>query len=314
MVTILQFLRQHHFFPEYATAWMLKELDSFDKRPSDAFYLTDEVKEDIKELCPFWDGRTTLDKGYALMPELYHQIHEAGIIRAEGNLTSGDAHIAVNNEKILSIGIKGYLEEVTNQRKALDLTDYSNLKKEQFYKSVEIAIGAISTFILRFSEMAKELSEEEKNFARASELFTISENCRQIASNPPNNFYQGLQLTYFLQLILQIESNGHSLSLGRMDQYLYPLYKKDLESGAITMDFARELLECTWVKLLAVKKIRSWSHTKFSAGGPLYQNVTIGGQTVDGQDAVNPLSYLILESVGNTNLHNLTYQLDTIRI
>lgn len=167
---------------------------------------------------------------------------------------------------------------------------------------MEIAIGAISTFILRFSEMAKELSEEEKNFARASELFTISENCRQIASNPPNNFYQGLQLTYFLQLILQIESNGHSLSLGRMDQYLYPLYKKDLESGAITMDFARELLECTWVKLLAVKKIRSWSHTKFSAGGPLYQNVTIGGQTVDGQDAVNPLSYLILESVGNTKL------------
>lgn len=126
-------LKAAPFFPEYATAWMLKELDSFDKRPSDAFYLTDEVKEDIKELCPFWDGRTTLDKGYALMPELYHQIHEAGIIRAEGNLTSGDAHIAVNNEKILSIGIKGYLEEVTNQRKALDLTDYSNLKKKNSF-------------------------------------------------------------------------------------------------------------------------------------------------------------------------------------
>ncbi len=295
-------LKAAPFFPEYATAWMLKELDSFDQRPGDAFYLTDKAKEEIKDLCTFWEGRTTLDKGYALMPKLFHQIHEAGIIRAEGNLTSGDAHIAINNEKVLNNGIQGYLDEIRDKRQQLDLTDYTELKKEQFYKSLEIAVGAIAIFIKRFATLAYVLSEQEKDFERMLELKTISENCHWIANKPPVNFYQGLQLTYFLQLILQIESNGHSLSLGRLDQYLYPLYKKDMEKGNLTRAFASELLECTWVKLLAVKKIRSWSHTKFSAGGPLYQNVTIGGQTSHGEDAVNPLSYLILESVGKTKL------------
>ncbi len=103
-------------------------------------------------------------------------------------------------------------------------------------------------------------------------------------------------------LCCKIESNGHSVSLGRMDQYLYPFYKQDKQEEKITDDFVMELLENTWIKLLSFLKIRSWSHTRFSAGSPLYQNVTIGGQTVTGEDAVNELSYLILRSVGETKL------------
>jgi pyruvate formate-lyase/glycerol dehydratase family glycyl radical enzyme len=137
---------------------------------------------------------------------------------------------------------------------------------------------------------------------RKQELLVISRNCRHIAEKPPETFYQALQLTLFLQLVLQIESNGHSLSFGRLDQYLYPFYEKDLKAGALTPKFVMELLECTWIKILNVRKIRSWSHTRSSAGGPLYQNVTIGGQTIDGKDAVNELSYLILRSVGKTRL------------
>ena len=131
---------------------------------------------------------------------------------------------------------------------------------------------------------------------------TIAENCQQIAYHPPQNFYQALQLRYFVQLVLQIESNGHSVSLGRMDQYLNPFYSADKLTGKITEEFATELLENTWIKLLSINKIRPWSHTRFSAGGPLYQNVTIGGQTTDGKDAVNELSFLILRSVGNMKL------------
>lgn len=295
-------LKSAPFFPEYATKWMLKELETFDKRPGDAFYLTEDVKQDIRELCPFWDGKTTLDKGYAIMPEQYHRIHEAGIIRAEGNLTSGDAHIAINNKKVLSIGIKGYLEEVKAYRDKLDLTDYEGLKKEQFYKALTIGLEAITAFILRFADLAFEQANDTEDKGRKSELLRIGEQCKWIALNPPETFYQALQLTYFLQLILQIESNGHSLSLGRLDQYLYPFYARDMQNGTLTKEFASELLECTWIKLMAIKKIRSWSHTKFSAGGPLYQNVTIGGQTPEGKDAVNALSYLILESVGKTKL------------
>ena len=290
------------FFPEYAVGWMVDELDSFEKRSGDAFYPTEEVKREIRELSAYWEGKTTVEKSYALMPEKYREIHDSGIIRAEGNMTSGDAHIAVSDEKILKIGLTGYIEEVRKYRAGLNLAFYEDLKKEQFYKAVEIALGAFRTFIRRFADLASEMSLTEKDPARKKELDTIAGNCRHISEYPPENFYQALQLVYFVQLVLQIESNGHSMSLGRMDQYLYPFFRQDKDAGMITGEFAMELLECTWVKLLAIRKIRPWSHTRFSAGGPLYQNVTIGGQTPDGIDAVNELSFLILRSVGYTRL------------
>ncbi|WP_321148260.1 pyruvate formate lyase family protein, partial [Serratia nevei] len=119
---------------------------------------------------------------------------------------------------------------------------------------------------------------------------------------PPETFWQALQLCYFIQLILQIESNGHSVSFGRMDQYLYPWYRREVElSESLPRTRAIELLQGCWLKLLEVNKIRSGTHSKASAGSPLYQNVTIGGQNWQGgkaHDAVNGLSYAILESCG----------------
>ncbi|MEN8117617.1 MAG: formate C-acetyltransferase/glycerol dehydratase family glycyl radical enzyme, partial [Bacteroidota bacterium] len=165
-----------------------------------------------------------------------------------------------------------------------------------------ISIKAFQVFIKRYSDLSISLKEKESDDARKKELQTIAENCELIAHQPPRNFYQALQLTYFIQLVLQIESNGHSVSLGRMDQYLYPFYLTDRLTGKISEEFASELLENTWIKLLSINKIRPWSHTRFSAGGPLYQNVTIAGQTTDGSDAVNELSYLILQTVGNMKL------------
>ena len=107
---------------------------------------------------------------------------------------------------------------------------------------------------------------------------------------------------WLVHLCLQIDSNGHSLSYGRMDQYLDPYYEKDLKEGRITEEAACELLTNLWLKTYTINKIRSWSHTRFSAGSPLYQNVTVGGQTPDGKDAVNPMSFLILRSVAQTRL------------
>ena len=176
------------------------------------------------------------------------------------------------------------------------------VKKDHFYNALAISVEALQVFIKRYSNLALSLSSNEENLNRKLELQVISENCARLAHKTPQNFYQALQLTYFVQLVLQIESNGHSVSLGRMDQYLLPFYQNDKISGNISEDFASELLENTWIKLLSINKIRPWSHTRFSAGGPLYQNVTIGGQTTDGQDAVNDLSFLILDSVGKMKL------------
>jgi pyruvate formate-lyase/glycerol dehydratase family glycyl radical enzyme len=295
-------LRAAPIFPEYVTSWIIKELDEFDKRPGDAFFVTGKQKEELREICSQWDGETLIERGYSLMSPLNREIHDSGIIRAEGNLTSGDAHIAVNFGKILENGLGGYLKHIENVHSSVPPKDPDLQKKHDFYKSLEISLRAFQTFIKRYESLANELSLSEDDKKRKAELQGIANVCRNISANPPEGFYEALQLTCFVQLVLQIESNGHSVSLGRMDQYLNKYYKNDLLTGRIDKDFALELLENTWLKLLSVNKIRSWSHTRYSAGGPLYQNVTIGGQTTDGKDAVNELSFLILDSVGRMRL------------
>ncbi len=289
-------------FPEYAVDWLPEEMNELDKRPGDAFFLTDQHKEDLVDIAAWWKGKVLYDKGRALMSQELRDIQDASIIKATGNLTSGDAHIAVDFYKILATGLNGYLDEISHHHRKVKLFEQEGIRKDHFYKALTISIKSFQAFILRYQVLSIALSKTIKDPVRSEELITISNNCKVIAEQPPENFYQALQLVYFVQLILQIESNGHSVSLGRMDQYLYPFYKEDILKGKITNEFVAELLENTWIKLLSINKIRPWSHTRFSAGGPLYQNVTIGGQTVDGLDAVNELSFLILQSVGRMKL------------
>lgn len=289
-------------FPEYAVDWLPEEMDSLDKRPGDAFFITDEHKKELVEIAAWWKGKVLYDKGRALMSQELRDLQDSAIIKATGNLTSGDAHIAVDFYKILDIGLNGYLDEISSFHKQVKRYEQDGVRKDHFYTALTISIRAFQEFVHRFQELALQQAESSTNPARKAELITISNNCMVIAERAPENFYQALQLVYFVQLILQVESNGHSVSLGRMDQYLYPFYKYDILKGNLTDEFASELLENTWIKLLSVNKIRPWSHTRFSAGGPLYQNVTIGGQTTEGLDAVNELSFLILHSVGKMKL------------
>jgi pyruvate formate-lyase/glycerol dehydratase family glycyl radical enzyme len=289
-------------FPEYAVDWLPKEMDGLHKRTGDAFYITKDQKKELLEISSWWKGRVLYDKGRAMMSQELCDLQDSAIIKATGNLTSGDAHIAVDFYKILSIGLSGYLGEIESYHRQVKRSTREGIRKDQFYTALTISIKAFQFFIRRYHELACTLSNEEPDRNRKTELLTISRNCEFIADHAPENFYQALQLVYFVQLVLQIESNGHSVSLGRMDQYLYPYYRKDCLTGKAANDFFAELLENTWIKLLSINKIRPWTHTRFSAGGPLYQNVTIGGQKADGSDAVNELSFLILDSVGNMKL------------
>jgi pyruvate formate-lyase/glycerol dehydratase family glycyl radical enzyme len=295
-------LRAAPIFPEYVTSWIIKELDEFDKRPGDAFFINEDQKNNLKEICGWWEGKTLIEKGYSIMSPINREIHDSGIIRAEGNLTSGDAHIAVNFEKILDMGLGGYLRSIEKMQDSIEDSDIRFFEKENFYNALATGLRAFQSFIRRFEKLALELADCETGAVRQKELLVISRICGNISEKAPAGFYEALQLTWFVQLILQIESNGHSVSLGRMDQYLYRFYKNDLLAGKIDEDFARELLENTWIKLHSINKIRSWSHTRYSAGGPLYQNVTVGGQTIEGKDAVNELSFIILDSVGRMKL------------
>ena len=288
--------------PEYAMDWVIAELDEFDKRPGDRFTITEQAKQTLRDIAPFWLNDTLKTRGLALMPPASRRFYDLGIIHPEGNITSGDAHLAVNYRRVLAEGLGAYKARTQQQLAALDLTDAADLKKSYFYRAIVIVIDAVIGFARRHAALAAELATTEPDDQRAAELRELSRILRVVPEGPATTFHEAVQSLWLTHVCLQIESNGHSLSYGRLDQYLYPYYAHDLAAGRITPDTATELLTNLWLKTITVAKIRSWSHTRFSAGGPLYQNVTVGGQTTDGRDAVNPLTHLVLRSVAQTRL------------
>ena len=289
-------------FPEYTMEFVLNELDLFEKRDGDVFYITEETKQQLRDIASFWENNNLRARGEALLPEEVSVFMETGVFGMEGKLNAGDAHLAVNYEKILAFGLKGYEERVKDLKAKLDLTDPDSIDKNIFYKAVLIVIEAVHQFAQRYSKLSQELADREKDSKRKAELLEISRICAKVPYEPATSFYEAVQSVWFIQLILQIESNGHSLSYGRFDQYMYPYYIKDIQEKVITKDEALELLTCLWIKTLTINKVRSQAHTLSSAGSPMYQNVTIGGQTPDKKDAVNELSFVVLQSIAQTRL------------
>ena len=288
-------------FPEYTLEFVIDELDKFEKRDGDVFYITEETKAALRSIAPFWENNNLRAKGEALLPEEVNVFMETGFFGMEGKLNSGDAHLAVDYEQLLKIGLVGYEKRVRQLKAELDLCVPENIDKYVCYKAVLIVIEAVKTYADRFSLLAQEMAENAQSH-RKDELLEISNICSKVPYEPASSFKEAIQSVWFIQLILQIESNGHSLSYGRFDQYMYPYLKADLEKGVITDEEAVELLTNLWIKTLTINKVRSQAHTFSSAGSPMYQNVTIGGQTPDKKDAVNKLSFLVLKSVAQTRL------------
>ena len=289
-------------FPEYTMEFVMNELDLFEKRDGDVFYITEETKQQLRDIAPFWENNNLRARGEALLPDEVSVFMETGIFGMEGKLNAGDAHLAVNYERILAEGLKGYEERTKKLKAALDFTKPESIDKNVFYKAVLIVIDAVHTFANRYSKLAQDMALTEADAKRKEELLEISRICAKVPYEPASSFREAVQAVWFIQLILQIESNGHSLSYGRFDQYMYPYYKKDIENGGLSEESALELLTCLWIKTLTVNKVRSQAHTLSSAGSPMYQNVTIGGQTTDKKDAVNELSFTVLKSVAQTRL------------
>ena len=294
--------RNAPIFPEYTMEFVMNELNQFEKRDGDVFYITEKTKEQLREIAPFWQNNNLRARGEALLPEEVRVFMETGVFGMEGKLNAGDAHLAVNYERILKDGLRGYEKRVKEYKATLDLTDPESIDKYCFYNAVLIVLEAVRNFANRYSVLAKDLAEKELNQERKIELLEISRICSKVPYEPAETFKEAVQSVWFIQLILQIESNGHSLSYGRFDQYMYPYYDRDIKNGTIKESEALELLTCLWIKTLTINKVRSQAHTLSSAGSPMYQNVTIAGQTIDKKDAVNDLSFLVLKSVAQTRL------------
>ena len=294
--------RSAPIFPEYAMQWVVDELDQFQQRDGDVFLISEHNKQQLRDIAPFWRHNTLHERGLAAFPPHSKLYYDLGIIKAEGNITSGDAHCAADYGRMLREGLGAYERRAAEKLDSLDLTDHRNIEKSHFYRAVIVVIDAVRAFAGRYADLAESMRPKEPNAQRRDELRRMADALRKVPYGPAETFYEAVQSLWLVHLVLQIESNGHSLSYGRMDQYLDPFYQRDLASGLINEHAACELMANLWLKTFTINKVRSWSHTQFSAGSPLYQNVTIGGQTADRRDAVNPMSYLILRSVAQCHL------------
>ena len=251
-------------FPEYTMKFILDELDLFEKRDGDVFYITEETKRQLREIAPFWENNNLRSRGEALIPEEMQVYMDTGFFGMEGKLNAGDAHLAVDYGNMLKVGLKGYEDRARKLKAELDLTEPESIDKYQFYKAVLIVIDAVKGFAERFAALAREKAAAAEE-PRRSELLEIARVCDKVPYQPAETFHEAVQAVWFIQLILQIESNGHSLSYGRFDQYVYPYLASDLEKGNITEDQAVELLTNLWIKTLTINKVRSQAHTFSSA-------------------------------------------------
>ena len=294
--------RSAPIFPEYSVSWLESEIETLHTRSGDSFQSTEQDREELRKIFSFWKGKTLQDRAAVLQPEEVHLATEIGVIEWEGNATAGEGHITVNYEKLFDIGLDGFLFQTKQAMKTLDLSEPENLHKRLFYQASIISIEAASHFIERYAALARNLKDMEKEPVRKAELEKIADACSHVSGRPPRSFYEALHLAWFIHLILHIESNGHSFSFGRLDQYLYPFYMHDRETDVLSDDDALELIDCFYLKLFTINKIRSRSHSLVVSGYPTYQNICVGGQTLSGDDATNELSYLFLEALVDIRL------------
>ena len=291
-------VRAAPIFPEYSIDWVIEELDRFDQRSGDVFAISEDTKEKLRGIQPYWRGKTHQEAVYADISETNMAAQKQNVIHRGGISMSGDGHIIPNHEKVLTVGYRGLQKQVQENLKRDDLT------KEQcdFYQAAEIALGAAIHFARRYAKLATELAGQESDPRRKAELEQIAAVNMRIFEGKAQSFHEALQVVYYCHLIMMIESNGHSFSFGRFDQYVYPYYQADIEAGRLTNQQALELITLFFIKLNSLNKVRPWDHTEFGVGYPLYSNLMVGGMKADGTDGTNPLTYLSLRAMDLTRL------------
>ena len=194
-------------FPEYTLKFVLDELDLFEKRDGDVFFITEETKGQLRDIASFWENNNLRARGEALLPEEVSVFMETGVFGMEGKLNAGDAHLAVNYGRLLSDGLAGYEKRTRALKDTLDLTDPESIDKYVFYKAVLIVIDSVKKFARRYAALAAQMAQQETDPARKAELLTMAETCANVPYHPARSFREAVQSVWFIQLILQIESN-----------------------------------------------------------------------------------------------------------
>ena len=291
--------RSCQVFPEYSYEWLQEEFDTVATRSADPFYIAEETKETLRSVYPYWKGKTTSELATAYMAPEALTAMEHNIFTPGNYFYNGIGHVTVDYGKVLKIGFHGIMEETKAALAKLKVSDGDYARRHQFLEAVLISCEAVCRYAARYAALARETAAVCEDETRKNELLAIAANCDRVPARGATSFYEACQSFWFVQMLLQTESSGHSISPGRFDQYMYPYYKADLESGKITREFAQELIDCIWVKLNDLNKVRDAASAEGFAGYSLFQNLIVGGQDSEGRDVTNDLSYMCM----NATLH-----------
>lgn len=281
-------------YPEFSYEWLEAEFDTVATRSADPFYISEDTKKKLKEANAYWKGKTTSELATSYMAPETLRAMEHNFFTPGNYFYNGVGHVTVHYDQVLELGLKGIKEKARKEMADCSFGDANYAAKMTFLEAVLISCDAVITYAKRYAVLAASMAERETNMTRKKELLEISRICDRVPENPAQSFQEACQSFWFIQQLLQVESSGHSISPGRFDQYMYPFYEKDILSGRLTREYAQELIDCIWVKLNDLNKCRDAASAEGFAGYSLFQNLIVGGQTAEGRDATNDLSFMCI--------------------
>ena len=283
-------------YPEFSYEWLEDEFDTVETRSADPFYISEQTKQELKAANAYWKGKTTSELATSYMEPQTLLAMEHNMFTPGNYFYNGVGHVTVKYGEVLEIGFSGIRAKAEAELAKLSLAGGDYQKRSRFLEAVMISCDAAVTYARRYAKLALEEAEKCTDPVRKMELLVIAQNCANVPEKGANGFYEACQSFWFVQQLLQIESSGHSISPGRFDQYMYPYYKKDLDSGKITRAQAQELMDCIWVKLNDLNKCRDAASAEGFAGYSLFQNLIAGGQNAEGIDVTNDLSFMSIQA------------------
>ena len=292
-------LRSTEICPEFSYDWVEKEFDTMGTRMADPFQIPKDTANELREAFKYWEGKTTSALADSYMSQETKDCIANGVFTVGNYFYGGVGHVCVDYGKVLKIGFTGIIKQAIDAMNQMDLMDPEYIKKKNFYEAIVITYSAAINFAHRYAAKAREMAAGCPDPVRKAELLQIAANCDRVPERGATNFYEACQAFWFVQILLQIEANGHSISPGRFDQYMYPYLAMD---KSISKEFAQELVDCIWVKLNDVNKTRDEISAQAFAGYAVFQNLIVGGQTEDGLDATNEVSYMCMEAVAHVKL------------
>ena len=287
-------------FPEYSAQWILEELDGkpyrWEDRPGDKFYILPEDEKIVRECAEYWNGKTLYDYVRKNLPKEVNDAWDAGVTDETWVCAAGLGNEIVDYKMVVEKGLEDVLTRIQEKKDSIDILDPDALKQLHFLEAAKLGNEAVLNYSNRLADKCEEEAGKTDDSEYKKELMELAEICRYVPFHPARTFQEAVQSIFMVLLAVHMESNGHAISLGRFDQYVYPLYKKDIEEGRITKEKALEIIECFFIKCNELNKLRSWPDTEFFMGYQMFINLAICGQTVEGKDATNDISRMCIQA------------------